>query len=210
MVKRTAGAARKEISERRRERQMEEVRADILRSAARAFARQGYQASTMQQIAAEAGYSAGSLYTYFDSKEAIFETLLADVLDALYGCFEAPVKESSLGDRLESLLRRLFQVAESRRDVFALYLRLTDGVELMTFRAKVPRERPEAFATAFASWLELHARPGELGKTSCDEAGRVLNGIGHAFVTHWLHDPKTSLVEQARRVAGYFLRGVRG
>lgn len=164
----------------------------------------------MQQIAAEAGYAAGSLYTYFDSKEVIFETLVGEVLDALYGAFGAPPEGDSFEDRLESLLRRMFQIAESNRDVFALYVRIADGVESTPFRAKVPRERPNAIAKAFARWLELHARPGELGKTGYDDAGRVLHGIGQAFVMHWLDDPKSSLVEQAPRVAGYFLHGVRG
>ena len=46
-------------------------RADILDAAARCFARLGFHQTSMQQICAEAGMSAGNLYRYFPSKEAI-------------------------------------------------------------------------------------------------------------------------------------------
>ncbi len=52
-----------------------ERRARILQAAERAFVRHGFHASTMQHVADEAGMSAGNLYRYFPSKEAIVEGL---------------------------------------------------------------------------------------------------------------------------------------
>ncbi|SDR50812.1 transcriptional regulator, TetR family [Rhizobiales bacterium GAS113] len=49
----------------------------ILEAAERAFVRQGFHATTMQHVAAEAGMSPGNLYRYFRSKEAIVEGLCA-------------------------------------------------------------------------------------------------------------------------------------
>lgn len=46
-------------------------RVDILEAAQRCFARLGFHQTSMQQICAEAGMSAGNLYRYFPSKEAI-------------------------------------------------------------------------------------------------------------------------------------------
>src|SRR6266704_6656114 len=43
----------------------------IVAAAERAFVRQGFHASTMQDVAAEAGMSPGNLYRYFPSKDAI-------------------------------------------------------------------------------------------------------------------------------------------
>ena len=57
----------------------DERRVHILGAAERAFVRYGFHASTMTQVADEAGMSAGNLYRYFPSKEAIVEGLcLAD------------------------------------------------------------------------------------------------------------------------------------
>jgi TetR/AcrR family transcriptional regulator, repressor for uid operon len=47
----------------------------ILKAAERAFVRHGFHAATMQHVADEVGMSAGNLYRYFPSKEAIVEGL---------------------------------------------------------------------------------------------------------------------------------------
>ena len=46
-------------------------RAEILAAAQRCFARSGFHQASMQEICAEAQMSAGNLYRYFSSKEAI-------------------------------------------------------------------------------------------------------------------------------------------
>ena len=52
-----------------------ERRERILTAAERAFVRHGFHATTMQHVADEIGMSAGNLYRYFPSKEAIVEGL---------------------------------------------------------------------------------------------------------------------------------------
>jgi TetR/AcrR family transcriptional regulator, repressor for uid operon len=52
-----------------------ERRATILAAAERAFVRLGFHATSMQNVAEEAGMSAGNLYRYFPSKESIVEAL---------------------------------------------------------------------------------------------------------------------------------------
>jgi TetR/AcrR family transcriptional regulator, cholesterol catabolism regulator len=48
----------------------------ILESAAKLFRRQGFSATTLRQIASMAHIKAGSIYYYFDSKEAILDEVL--------------------------------------------------------------------------------------------------------------------------------------
>jgi AcrR family transcriptional regulator len=54
-----------------RELKAERKRRDILRSAAHAFKKKGYSATTMEDIASELLMTQGSLYYYFKSKEEI-------------------------------------------------------------------------------------------------------------------------------------------
>ncbi len=49
----------------------------IIAAAERAIVRHGFHAATMQQVADEAGMSAGNLYRYFPSKEALVEGICA-------------------------------------------------------------------------------------------------------------------------------------
>ena len=65
----SAPAGRRPADAERRER--------ILAAAERAFVRHGFHATTMQHVADEIGMSAGNLYRYFPSKEAIVEGLCA-------------------------------------------------------------------------------------------------------------------------------------
>ncbi|PPF56906.1 TetR/AcrR family transcriptional regulator [Clavibacter michiganensis] len=51
--------------------------------AAARFARDGFQATSLQQIADEAGYSKSSVLYHFASKEALLEALLEPTIDAL-------------------------------------------------------------------------------------------------------------------------------
>lgn len=50
-------------------------RREILIAAHRCFARDGFQGSTMQDVADEVDLSVGALYRYFDGKEALVEAL---------------------------------------------------------------------------------------------------------------------------------------
>ncbi|MCK0168370.1 TetR/AcrR family transcriptional regulator [Jannaschia sp. S6380] len=55
----------------------------ILKGAARVFARQGVAGASMAQVAAEAGVSKGTLYHYWDGKDALLFEVLDGYLSAL-------------------------------------------------------------------------------------------------------------------------------
>src|ERR1700727_1573345 len=54
----------------------EKSRQSVLEAAAKLFRQQGYSATTLRQIAGMAEIKAGSIYFYFDSKEAILDEVL--------------------------------------------------------------------------------------------------------------------------------------
>jgi AcrR family transcriptional regulator len=55
-----------------------ETRALVRRTALRLFTEQGYEATSLRQIADELGINKASLYYYFDSKEAILQSLFEE------------------------------------------------------------------------------------------------------------------------------------
>jgi TetR/AcrR family transcriptional regulator, transcriptional repressor of aconitase len=82
-------------------------RTQILGAAMRLFARQGFQATTMPQICAEAGLSVGAVYGYFDGKEAIIAALVAAGRRGTAD-LAAEARQKGLADAsLEMLLREL-------------------------------------------------------------------------------------------------------
>ncbi len=58
----------------------EEVQKRIVEAALGVFARKGYAAATIGEIAAVAGISTGNVYRYYENKEALFE----DAVDATF------------------------------------------------------------------------------------------------------------------------------
>ncbi|XKE44900.1 TetR/AcrR family transcriptional regulator [Halomonas organivorans] len=70
------------------------VRTRILAAAAEAFAREGFAAARLTDIAAEAGVSTGNLYRYYPNKAALFEAVVPrDVAARLLRLMRARVRE---------------------------------------------------------------------------------------------------------------------
>src|SRR5215468_11012596 len=60
---------------------LERRRQQILDAAASCFARQGFHATSMQDIFAAAGLSAGAVYRYFPTKTELIREIAAQALD---------------------------------------------------------------------------------------------------------------------------------
>ncbi|QEU96481.1 TetR/AcrR family transcriptional regulator [Streptomyces kanamyceticus] len=69
-------------------------RRQILDGAALCFARNGFHATSMQDVLKEVGLSAGAVYRYFRGKEELIEAIVAEVLDDIRGVFEAAAEQS--------------------------------------------------------------------------------------------------------------------
>ena len=67
----------------RRERGRNEMRTAILDAAGRLVAANGIEGLTIRAVATAVGYSAGAIYEYFDSKQAILTSLYFDGADGL-------------------------------------------------------------------------------------------------------------------------------
>ena len=67
----------------------------VLDAAAELFVAQGYAGTTLRQIASEAGIKAGSIYHYFDSKEALFVAVLNNGMTVMIEAFDGTAREQT-------------------------------------------------------------------------------------------------------------------
>ncbi|MEM9033343.1 MAG: TetR/AcrR family transcriptional regulator [Actinomycetota bacterium] len=67
----------------------------ILDEAAHLFVDRGYAATTMRQIATAAGIKAGSVYYHYNSKDELFEDVLALGIDVMEAAFADAAEESA-------------------------------------------------------------------------------------------------------------------
>jgi AcrR family transcriptional regulator len=80
-------------------------RRQIMDAAIRCFARDGFHRTTMQDIVAEAGMSAGAIYRYFPAKEDIVAAIAAEYRAPEITAFATAMAEDDVAVALRSLAR---------------------------------------------------------------------------------------------------------
>jgi TetR/AcrR family transcriptional regulator, cholesterol catabolism regulator len=92
-------------------------RQEILRTAARLFQQQGYNATSMNDVAAALKLSKGGLYHHFQSKDEILFNLMSHAMDITEERVIAAAKQiPDPEERLRAVIRRHIAVVLSERD----------------------------------------------------------------------------------------------
>ena len=134
----------------------------VLREAARLFAERGFSQADVAELAARAGVSKGSLYTYFENKEALYLHVCRDGLArsrrAVYGGLRP---EWELGRKLEHILHRGVAFAQSHPEYVALYINLS-AAGMDQFADRLSREVEKFTADLLKSMLRQARDQGQL------------------------------------------------
>ncbi len=126
-------------------------RAGILRAAASAFARSGYAATSMDEIAAEAGITKLVVYRYFDSKEVLYRSVLERVFQRLAEEFLAAYSADPMGPGVGA--RAMVTVAREDPDGFRLlWHHAAREPEFATYTRELRERAIEASRLLFESW----------------------------------------------------------
>ncbi|NHZ45439.1 TetR/AcrR family transcriptional regulator [Nitratidesulfovibrio liaohensis] len=97
-------------------------RTEILEIAGPLFLEHGYQGTSMSRIAAALGGSKGTLYSYFSSKETLFEAYLQDKVQAEAWVFELPNHADDPGSVLTLLGKRFLALLADETSIALLRL----------------------------------------------------------------------------------------
>lgn len=142
----------------------------ILDAARDEFGERGFSESSIVGITRRAGVALGTFYTYFDSKEALFQALVRD-MSAQVRDHVAPVLKKST-DALEGEQRALesfLQFARAHRDVY----RIIDEAEFVDPASY--REHYETTANRIAARLIAGRDRGEIGAAHSDDELDILS-----------------------------------
>jgi AcrR family transcriptional regulator len=108
-----------------------DTRERILRVAAELFGEQGYDATSLRQLADRLGFTKAALYYHFQSKDEILEALVGPVLEMLDELVERLEQARSTEDWADALAWIVTQLFE-KLDFFRLMDRNRHSIELMT------------------------------------------------------------------------------
>lgn len=134
----------------RKERERLFKRQEIVDAARTVFALRGFSAATLDEIADRAEFGKGTLYNYFESKEELFETVIADAIDEFVDVATrtCTVKERSLQECYVDFARQLLQLLYENFSIYGLVMREFHQVDSNTH-----------LATLFPNLLILLADP---------------------------------------------------
>lgn len=140
---------------------MSRRRQELLELSARLFAERGFVATTVRDIAVEAGILSGSLYHHFDSKESMVDEILSTFLDELFSRYQA-VMAQDLGarEKLEAVVAESFESIDRRRDAVAIFQ--NEAAYLAQFeRFAYLRRRGQEFRELWQQLLTEGVRSGD-------------------------------------------------
>jgi len=189
----------------RRERRKQEVRARILGAAEQLFLRQGFEATTVDQIAAAADVAQKTFFNHFATKQAVFE----EFADARLEAFEAVVS-AERGQRA-STQRRLERVFTVLGDHVSETSELTRDLVLHLMRATPAGDGAAAGSPQLST---LQAAIGSLLRDG-QAQGDVRRDHDIAFLTElvvgaycmimiqWAKDPSYPLRERLEETARF-------
>ena len=188
---RTDGQAARRPRRTQAERRAESER-EILRAAATLFGRQGYIATTLEQIGKEAGYSSALVSLRYGSKEGIVEA----IVDRSQTRVSDDVFEPEPGVSGMAALNRIFTgYSELLRDaehwMRALFMLMADSLGPLNAKIDLFRASNDRFAAAIEQAVREGQEAGEI-RTDVDSTGTAFEILASIRGTTllWLLDPE--------------------
>jgi AcrR family transcriptional regulator len=172
-------------------------RTAILAAALRCFVRQGYSATTVEDICRASGASVGSIYHHFGGKDRIAAALYVDSLADYQAGFLATLRvHDDARAGVEALVRHHLRWVREHPDV-ARFVLAVGETEVLAAAAAVLRRRNRAFFAAVGEWFARHA---ELPDLAPDLLEPLLLGSAQEYARHWLAGRATTTPERAEDV----------
>ncbi|WAH37263.1 TetR/AcrR family transcriptional regulator [Alicyclobacillus dauci] len=164
----------------------------VVEAAATSFRQFGYKGTTMDQVARIANVGKGTIYTFFPSKEALFEHILNSLIDEMRRLAEEAIQP---GDpffvNLERAMRKVLQFRQQHE----LFVKLAHEVRYLGTAAV--GEGLDRVERAIVSYLRRHIedgiKHGDVKECNAELVAFILLKTYTAMVNEWAlhHTPLT-------------------
>jgi AcrR family transcriptional regulator len=166
---------------------LEARRRQIMDAARLCFIRNGFHATSMQDIFAEANLSAGATYRYFKSKEQIIAAIATDVLGYLAQTFSDVFEAEEPPPLDEAFLRigRAFEELDRELGVAKMAVQVwAEAVRSPALQEQI-RGLVGGIRRFMAELVERYQRQGEIGPGDPYEIGKALLAVWPGFIVQY-------------------------
>lgn len=124
---------------------MDDPRQKILNEASRLFSQAGYEATSLQQVAGAVGVTKAAVYHYFPTKQALYETIVFDLLNRLEThVLERTKALATARDRLKAIMVSHAEFFEANYEAFVTLLHGVSGLSRpVSDQERIVRDRYE-------------------------------------------------------------------
>lgn len=187
-----------------RARLREATREAILDAAESVFAREGTRGGRMEQVAARAGVSVGTLYNYFEDRGALVEALVASRRAVLVRRVDAVLAtpHGDFREQVTDVVATIERHVRSHRGFLATLVR--EGL-LVVDRTSRPAHAP--LMHAVEALMRRGLRQRAVGGSTASELATVLLAITRAAILRRLSSRAPGTSSDARRIARLFFDG---
>lgn len=202
----------------RKEREKINRRNEILQAAKKVFASKDYASATLEDIAAEAELSKGTIYLYFNSKAELFlyilemgmEQMISIMLEAISANNDDPIAG------IKDMIQRQLLFCEENIDLFKIISSENAHTELHTeiekygdFEQRIAKTMSQSIKP-LADYIQYGINAGIFKKISPIDVAFALRAIVDGFAFRWIMEPEEGkLSDKAEVISTIFLDGLK-
>jgi AcrR family transcriptional regulator len=197
----------------RKQREYEARRQDILSAAESLFSKNGFFKTSMAEIATASQFAMGTVYRFFKSKEEIYISIVEDKVEELIGLLDEKVgREKTASDKINAFIQVKLDYADRNRDFFRIYVSEWSGFEWTIKSAFGERvwKLYMAQVDMVTDLIRQGIRRKEFKKIDPKDAAFALHGMLNStmYVGILQAKPSGSLVDKYELISTLFLSGI--
>jgi len=198
----------------RKQREYEARRQDILSAAESLFSKNGFFKTSMAEIASGSQFAMGTVYRFFKSKEEIYISIVEDKVEELVGLLDENVgRAKTSSDKINVFIQVKLGYADRNRDFFRIYVSEWSGFEWTIKSAFGERvwKLYMAQVDMVTDLIRQGIRRKEFRKMDPKDAAFALHGMLNStmYVGILQAKPSGSLVDKYELISTLFLGGIK-
>lgn len=191
-----------------------ERRQRVLRISRELFAQQGYQETTLDQIAKQARIGKGIIYRYFGNKEDLLVAVFADSIEQIQNAGKAypPVIDGDPGARVRYIFENYLRQIEEQREIFSFFGKILLGLPSTPWGQGLRKDfltRYLEIALRRKDELQAMMQAGVANPMDPEKLLFLILGALHGAIGWWIHRGcPPGLVDEAEALTQFVLHGI--